>query len=88
MIGRQLRANPPRDSSLGDVCRDYHACGPLKEPGRGWSGNVRTDAKLQAATKKAIHASRNHKEAPAATRRECPRYRARGKGGCHSDEGK
>ena len=60
-VGRHLRANPPGDSSLDDVeaafaaaiMRTAELVIPLQErrrPGRGWSGDARTEAELQAAT--------------------------------------
>ena len=60
-VGRHLRANPPGDSSVDDVeaafaaaiMRTAELVTPSQErrrPGRGWSGNARTEAKLQAAT--------------------------------------
>ena len=60
-VGRQLRANPTGDSSVDDVKAAFAAAImrtaeimiPPKErrrPGRGWSGDARTEAVLQAAT--------------------------------------
>ena len=60
-VRRHLRANPPRDSSVDDVeaafaiaiMRTAELVIPPQErrrPGRGWSGDVRTEAELQAAT--------------------------------------
>ena len=60
-VGRHLRANPPGDSSVDDVEAAFAAAImqtaelviPRKErrrPGRGWSGDARTEAELQAAT--------------------------------------
>ena len=60
-VGRHLRANPPEDSSVDDVeaafaaaiMRTAELVIPLQErriPGRGWSGDARTEAELQAAT--------------------------------------
>ena len=60
-VGRQLRANPPGDSSVDDVeaafaaaiMRTAELVIPPQErriPGRGWSGDARTEAELQAAT--------------------------------------
>ena len=60
-VGRHLRANPPGDSSVDDVEAAFAAAIiqtaelviPPQErtrPGRGWSGDARTEAKLQAAT--------------------------------------
>ena len=60
-VGRHLRANPPGDSSVDDVeaafaaaiMRTAELVIPPQErriPGRGWSGDARTEAELQAAT--------------------------------------
>ena len=60
-VGRHLRANPPGDSSVDDVEAAFAAAimqtaelmiPPQKRrrPGRGWSGDARTEAELQAAT--------------------------------------
>ena len=60
-VGRYLRANPPGDSSVDDVEAAFAAAimrtaelviQPQKRrrPGRGWSGDARTEAELQAAT--------------------------------------
>ena len=60
-VGRQLRANTPGDSSVDDVevaftaaiMRTAELVIPPQErrrQGRGWSGNARTEAELQAAT--------------------------------------
>ena len=60
-VGRHLRANLPGDSSVGDVeaafaaaiMRTAELVIPSEErrgPGRGWSGDARTEAELQAAT--------------------------------------
>ena len=60
-VGRHLRANPPGDSSVDDVEAAFAAAImrtaefviPPQErriPGRGWSGDARTEAELQAAT--------------------------------------
>ena len=60
-VGRHLRANPPGDSSVDDVeaafvaaiMRTAELVIPPQErrrPGRGWSGDARTKAELQAAT--------------------------------------
>ena len=60
-VGRHLRANPPGDSSVDDVeaafaaviMRTAEMVIPPQErriPGRGWSGDARTEAELQAAT--------------------------------------
>ena len=60
-VGRHLRANPPGDSSADDVeaafaatiMRTAELVIPPQErrrPGRGWSGDARTEAELQAAT--------------------------------------
>ena len=64
-VGRHLRANPPGDSSVDDVetafvaaiMRTAELVIPPQErrrPGRGWSGDARTEAELQSATD-AIH---------------------------------
>ena len=60
-VGRHLRANPPGDNSVDDVeaafaaaiMRTAELVIPPQErriPGRGWSGDARTEAELQAAT--------------------------------------
>ena len=60
-VGRHLRANPPGDSSVDDVeaafaaviMRTAELVIPSQErtrPGRGWSGDTRTEAELQPAT--------------------------------------
>ena len=60
-VGRHLRANPLRDSSVDDVEAPFAAAimrtaelviPPQKRrrSGRGWSGDARTEAELQAAT--------------------------------------
>ena len=60
-VGRHLRVNPPGDSSVDDVeaafaaaiMRSAELVIPPQErrrPGRGWSGDARTEAELQAAT--------------------------------------
>ena len=60
-VGRHFRANPPGDSSVDDVeaafaaviMRTAELVIPPQErrrPGRGWSGDARTEAELQAAT--------------------------------------
>ena len=60
-VGRHLRANPPGDSSVDDVeaafaaaiMRTAELIIPAEErrsPGRGWSGDARTEAELQVAT--------------------------------------
>ena len=66
-VGRHLRANPPGDSSVDDVeaafavviMRTAELVIPPQErrrPGRGWSGDARTEAELlQAATDDAMH---------------------------------
>ena len=61
MVGRHLRANPPGDSSVDDVEAAFAAAimrtaeliippQERRRPGRGWSGDARTEAELQAAT--------------------------------------
>ena len=60
-VGRHLRANPPEDSSVDDVEAAFAAAimrtaelvippQEQRRPGRGWSGDARTEAELQAAT--------------------------------------
>ena len=60
-VGRPLRANPSGDSSVDDVEAAFTAAimrtadlvipsQERRRPGRGWSGDARTEAKLQAAT--------------------------------------
>ena len=60
-VGRHLRANPPRNSSVDDVEAVFAAAimrtaelvippEGRRRPGRGWSGDARTEAELQAAT--------------------------------------
>ena len=60
-VGRHLRANPPGDSSVDDVEATFAAAiirtaelvippQERRRPGRGWSGDARTEAELQAAT--------------------------------------
>ena len=60
-LGRHLRANPPGDSNVDDmeaafaaaIMRTAELVIPPQErrrPGRGWSGDARTEAELQAAT--------------------------------------
>ena len=60
-VGRYLRANPLGDSSVDDVeaafaaaiMRTAELVIPPQErrgPGRGWSGDARTEAELQSAT--------------------------------------
>ena len=60
-VGRHLRANPPGDSSVDDaeaafaaaIMRTAELVIPSQErrrPGRGWSGDARIEAELQAAT--------------------------------------
>ena len=60
-VGRHLRANPPGDSSVDDVEAAFAAAimwtaelvippHERRRPGRGWSGDARTEAELQAAT--------------------------------------
>ena len=64
-VGRHLRANPPGDSSVDDVEAEFATAimrtaelvippQERRRPGRGWSGDSRTEAELQAATD-AIH---------------------------------
>ena len=66
-VGRQHKANPPGDSSVDDVEAAFTAATmrtaelviPPQErrrPGRGWSGDARTEAELQAAAD-AMHAA-------------------------------
>ena len=65
-VGTQLWSNPPGDSSVDDmeaaftaaIMRAAEMVIPPQErrrPGRGWSGDARTEAELQAATD-AVHA--------------------------------
>ena len=60
-VGRHLRANPPGDNSVDDVEAAFAAAimrtaelvippQERRRPGRGWSGDARTEAELQAAT--------------------------------------
>ena len=60
-VGRHLRANPPGDSSVDDVKAAFAAAimrtaelvippQERRRPGRGWSGDARTEAEPQAAT--------------------------------------
>ena len=60
-VGRHLRANPPGDSSVYDVEAAFAAAimrtaelvippQERRRPGRGWSGDARTEAELQAGT--------------------------------------
>ena len=60
-VGRHLRANPPGDSSVDDVEAGFAAAimrtaelvippQERRRRGQGWSGDARTEAKLQAAT--------------------------------------
>ena len=60
-VGRHLRANPPGESSVDDVeaafaatiMRTAELVIPPQErrrPGRGWSGDARTEAERKAAT--------------------------------------
>ena len=60
-VGTHLRANPPGDSSVDDVEAAFAAAimrtaelvippQERRRPGRGWSGDARTEAELQAAT--------------------------------------
>ena len=66
-VGRHLRANPPEGSSVDDVEAAFTAAimrntelvispQERRRPGRGWSGDARTEAELQAATD-AMHAA-------------------------------
>ena len=66
-VGRQLRANPPEDSSVDDVEAAFIAAlmrtaelvilpQERRRPERGWSGDARTEAELHAATD-AMHAA-------------------------------
>ena len=66
VVGRHLKANPPGDSNVVDVVVAFAAAImrtaelviPPQErtrPGRGWSGDAKTEAKLQTATG-AMHA--------------------------------
>ena len=66
-VGRHLMANPPGDSNVDDVEVAFAAAlmrtaelaiPPQKRrrPGRGWSGDARTEAELQAAPD-AMHAA-------------------------------
>ena len=59
-VGRHLRANPPGGSSVDDVEAAFAAAimrtaelvippQERRRPGRGWSGDARTEAELQAA---------------------------------------
>ena len=60
-VGRHRRANPPGDSSVDDVEAAFAAAimrtaelvippQERRRPGRGWSGDARTEVELQAAT--------------------------------------
>ena len=60
-VGRHLRANPPGDSSVDDVEAAFATAiirtaelvitpQERRRPGRGWSGDARTEAELQVAT--------------------------------------
>ena len=60
-VGRHLRGNPPGDSSVDNVEAAFAAAvmrtaelvippQERRRPGRGWSGDARTEAELQAAT--------------------------------------
>ena len=66
-VGRQLRANPPGENSVDDVEAAFTAAimrtaelvippQERRKPVRGWSGDARTEAELQAATD-AMHAA-------------------------------
>ena len=66
VVGRHLRANPLGDSNVDDVETAFAAIMRTAElvippqerrrPGRGWSGDARTEAELQTATD-AMHAA-------------------------------
>ena len=67
-VGRHLRENSKRDSSVNDVEAPFAAAimrtselmippQERRRPGQGWSGDVQTEAELQAATG-AVHAAR------------------------------
>ena len=60
-VGRHFKANPAGDSSLDDVEAAFAAVimrtaeleippQERRRPGRGWSGDARTETELQAAT--------------------------------------
>ena len=60
-VGRHLKANPPGDSSVDDAEAAFAAAimrtaelvispQERRKPGRGWSGDARTEVELQAAT--------------------------------------
>ena len=60
-VGRHLRANPTGDSNVDDVEAAFTAAimrtaelvippQERRRPGRGWSGDVQTEAELQTAT--------------------------------------
>ena len=60
-VGRHLRANPPGDSSMDDMEAAFAAAimraaklvippQERRKPVRGWTGDARTEAELQAAT--------------------------------------
>ena len=66
-VGRHLRANPPGDSIANDVETAFAAAimwtaelvippQERRRPGRGWSGDARTESELQPATD-AMHAA-------------------------------
>ena len=67
VVGRNLRENPPGDSSVDDVEASFAAAimrtaglviPPQKRrrPGRGWCGDAQTEAEMQTATV-AMHAA-------------------------------
>ena len=60
-VGKHLRVSPPEDSSMDDVEAEIAAAlmrttgfvippQEQRKPGRGWSGDARTETELQAAT--------------------------------------
>ena len=76
-VGRHLRVNPPRDSSVDDVEAAFAAAimrtaelvippQERRRPERGWSGDARTEAELQAATDAMHTAPKNGYEGCAA----------------------
>ena len=69
-VGKNLRANHPKDISVDDVEAAFTAAimrtaelvispQERRRPGQGWSGDARTEAELQAATD-AMHAAWQH----------------------------